>query len=145
MSTATLALLGWMAREISCGVATVTSVEPEVLFRVAEMVAPPTARAESKPLEDTCATDVLLEDHWVTALRSCVEPSLNVPVATNCRNTPTGIVLSAGVTAIESRFALVTVRLADAENPLIEAVMTVFPATLPAKASPLLLMLAIVG
>lgn len=66
-----------------------------------------------------------------------------MPVATNCRNTPTGIVLSAGVTAIDSRFAFVTVRLAETDCPLIEAVMTVFPATLPATASPLLLTLAI--
>jgi hypothetical protein len=143
--TATFPLLGWMATEINAGVATVTSVVPVVLFRVAEIVAVPRPRAASRPLEDTCATDVLVEDHVVMALRSWVEPSLNAPVATNCRNTPCGMVLLTGVTMIESRSAFVTVRLADAESPLIEAMMTALPPALPAKASPLLFTLATVG
>jgi len=123
----------------------VISVVPVVPFRVAEIVAVPRPRAASSPLEDTCATDVLVEDQVVIALRSCVEPSLNAPVATNCRNTPWGIVLLAGVSVIESRFAFVTVRSADAVIPLIEAVMTVLPAALPAKAMPLLFTLATAG
>jgi hypothetical protein len=143
--TATFPLLGRMATEINAGVATVTSVVPVVLSRVAEMVAVPKPRAASRPLEDTCATEVLVEDHVVIALRFWVEPSLNAPVATNCRSTPCGIVLLAGVTVIESRLAFVTVRLADAESPLIEAMMTVLPPALPAKASPVLFTLATVG
>ena len=134
-----------MAMEIKAGVVTVTSVVPVMLFRVAEIVAVPKPRAASRPLEDTCATDVLVDDHVVIALRFWVEPSLNAPVATNCRSTPRGIVLFAGVTVIESRFAFVTVRLADAETPPIEAMMTVLPPVPPAKASPLLFTLATVG
>lgn len=143
--TATFPLAGWMATEIKTGVAIVTSVEPVVLFNVAEMVAVPRPTAESRPLADTPATDVLLEDQVVTRLMFCVEPSLNVPVATNCRNTPSGIVLSVGVTAIESKLAFVTVRLADAEMLFRDALMTVLPAADPATASPLLLTLATVG
>ncbi len=122
-----------------------TSVEPVVVFSVAVIVAVPRPIAESRPLADTSATDMLLDDQVVTALIFCVEPSLNVPVATNCRNTPSGIVLSAGVTAIESKVAFVTVRLAVAEMLLSDAVMTVLPAVDPATARPLLLTLAIVG
>ena len=142
---ATFPLLGWMATEINTGVATVTSVEPVVLLSVAEMVDVPTPKAESRPVADTPATVMPVEDQVVTRLMFCVEPSLKVPVATNCRNTPSGIVLSAGVTAIESKATFVTVRLDDAEMLSSDALITVLPGADPATASPLLLTLAIVG
>src|ERR1041385_8867178 len=55
------------------------------------------------------ATPALEELHSTDALISCVVLSLNVPVAVNCFVVPMAMLGLAGVTAIETRLALVTV------------------------------------
>ena len=64
-------------------------------------------------------------------LMSCVDPSLNVPVATNCLTTPRGTLLLVGVRASETMVTFVTVKLADADIEPDEAVTMVVPADMP--------------
>ena len=79
------------------------------------------------------ATAGVPELHSTTGVMFWVVPSLNAPVAVNCCVAPEGNVGIAGVTAIETNEAEVTVTVVE---PLTEpnvAVMLVLPAaTLPA-------------
>src|SRR2546427_6751602 len=84
------------------GAATVRTVEPIMLPSFAEIVDVPVAAAVATPVALIVAT-VVVADVQVTFLdRSCVELSLKVPVATNCRVWPLATLGLAGVTAIES-------------------------------------------
>lgn len=87
------------------------------------------------------ATDGVDEVHNDDAVMSCVLESLKVPVAVNCLLAPIGIVEFAGVTAMDTSVAEVTVSEAV---PLTEpevAVTVVVPPLRP-DATPLELMLA---
>jgi hypothetical protein len=80
---------------------------------VAVIVDDPTATAVTSPVAETVANDVADEVHASDAPPStCVLPSLNVPVATNCCDAPVGIFFVAGVTARPVRLAAVTVNVA---------------------------------
>ena len=94
----------------------------------AVIVAVPDLRAVAAPLtviEATVLGDVL---HTTVLVMSWVVPSANVPVAVNCWTSPIGTVLFAGVTAMEVRGALLTVRVAEAEMLPEDAVMIEEPA-----------------
>jgi len=82
----------------------------------------------------TVATDSLSTLHCAVCVMSWVVPSVNVPVAVNCRFVPSGVEASAGVTATETGIAGLTVSVFE---PIIDpevAVTLVFPtATLVAK------------
>ena len=56
------------------------------------------------------ATFKLLEVQCPVVVRSCVVPSVKVPVAVNCWVVPTGVVAVGGLIAIETSAAAVTVR-----------------------------------
>ena len=75
-------------RETSCGLPTVRNVEPATDPEVAVIVVVPNAALVARPwlpaLLLIIATVVELELQLDVEVRSCVEPSLKVPVAVNC-------------------------------------------------------------
>jgi hypothetical protein len=103
----------------------VSVAEPLTEPNVAVIVAVPGSTLVASPIvEEMVATVGALELHCTLPVMSWVLPSLNVPVAVNCCVTPSGSVGIAGVTAIETRVADVTVTFAE---PLIEAEVAVTP------------------
>ena len=128
---AILGLAGLIAIDTKCAVDTVSVVEPLTLPNVALMLVLPLAKLVTSPVLLMVAAAGLEEVQRTDFERSCVLLSLKVPVAVNCRVVPTAVVELAGVTAIETKLALVTV--SDAE-PLMEpdvAVMVVVPVPTP--------------
>jgi hypothetical protein len=107
-------------------------IEPSV----AVIVAVPTPAPFASPPAATFATDVNDELQLAALVRSCVLPSLYVPVAENCWLVPSGIEALAGVMETEISIGAVTVTLAEAltlpEAALILAVPNNVAATSPA-------------
>lgn len=103
---------------------TLPLIEPEV----AVTVKVPMSFAVASPLvviEATLAGDAL---HATVPVMSCTELSENVPLAVNCCTVPSGIlfvVRSVGVTLMEVRVALVTVRITPGDEMVPELVVTV--------------------
>ncbi len=96
------------------------------------------------PEELLIAATPALEEFQVTSVvRSCVLPSVKVPVAVNCSIVPGAIEGFAGLIEIDTRVALVTVRI---EEPETEPEVAVIVAALAVKpvARPLLLIWATV-
>jgi hypothetical protein len=122
---------------------TVRVVLPGILPKVAVMVAEPAATAVARPLVLTVATDALDEVQVTCVLMSRLVPSEYVPVATNCWVPPAGTLGLSGVTDIEDKVALVTVRVAVPDLPFKAAVMVVVPGLAPV-ARPLALIVATV-
>ena len=87
------------------------------------------------------AAAVLSELHCAVAVMSCVLPSVNVPVAENCFVVPRGITGIAGVTAIDTSVAGLTLSVVV---PVIEpkVALTLVPPTAALVASPGLFTLA---
>lgn len=105
-----------------CAVDTVNPVEPLTVLKVAVIVELPGATLVTSPVLLIVATAGVEELHNTDPVMSCVLLSLNVPVAVNCDVVPVDIDPFAGVTASDTRPALVTVR--DAV-PLMEPDATV--------------------
>ena len=76
------------------------------------MTVVPGAVLDASPPASMPATGVE-ELQLTVAVRSTVEPSLNVPVAVNCCAPPTAITALTGDTASDCRTAAVTVNVAD--------------------------------
>lgn len=88
------------------------------------------------------ATLATLELHCPLCVRSCVLPSVYVPVAVNCCIVPRGIVAVGGVSAIDTSVAAVTVSIVVPLTAPEVAVMLAVP--IPTlSASPLLLIVAV--
>jgi hypothetical protein len=87
---------------------TVSSVEPVMLLLVAEIVDVPVPTAVAKSVALIVAT-VAVPDAHTALLSTCVELSLNVPVAVNCCVAPLVIEGFPGVTAIDTSVAGFTV------------------------------------
>src|SRR5712691_4075558 len=121
LPTATIAGFGVTAIDTSAGGFTVSSVEPVTLPLVAEIVDVPVPTVEAKPVALIVAT-VAVPDAHSALLSTCVELSLNVPVAVNCCLFPNGIDGVTGVTAIDTSGAGVTFKVA--------AVLVTLPAIL---------------
>src|SRR5205809_431405 len=119
---------------------TVTEVLPEMLPSVAVIVAVPFLLAFAKPFDPPALLRVTtpgvdeLQVTWV--VRSCVVVSLEVPVAVNCRVSPSGRLGLAGVTAIEVRVAAVTVSVVFPETPPKAAVIVMGPPAATDVANP---------
>ncbi len=98
---------------------TVSDADPETLPDVAVIDAVPALIAVANPCEPaallTVATPVLDELQVAEAVKSCVEPFEYVPVAVNCWVPPVAIDGLAGVTAIDTRVAVVTVSAVEPE------------------------------
>ena len=77
------------------------------------------------------AVAAVADAHVTVAVRFCVVPSLYVPVATNCWVVPFAIDGVAGVTAIDTSVAAVTVSVVLPLTAPIVAEMTVVPAATP--------------
>ncbi len=88
-------------------------IEPEVavmvVVPVALLVARPVVGAESLMVATLSAEEVQCAE----AVRSCVVPSLRVPVAVNCCVVPNAIDGLAGETEIETRLAKLTVSVVE--------------------------------
>jgi len=105
----------------------------EIFPDAAETVADPTPTPRARPafpfaLIATSAE--LLELHCTDAVKSCCDPSVNVPVAASCAVKPTGMEAVAGDTASDTSAAAVTVRLALPLTPESVAVIVADPAAL---------------
>jgi hypothetical protein len=123
---------------------TVKLVDPVIEPDVAVIVALPVATPVASPVLLIVATVVVVELHVTELVKFWVLPSLLVPVAVNCSVAPRTIEELAGVTAIDTSTAAVTVRPVE---PLIEpdvAWIVVLPEA-AAVAKPLALIVATVG
>ena len=99
--------------EVNRAAVTVRLAVPEIVPDMAVIVEVPTATPCASPVVLTVATGLADDFHVAEAVRSCVLPSLRVPVAVNCCERPAAIVAVAGETAIETRTGAVTVSTAD--------------------------------
>ena len=108
----------------------VSPITPEIPN--ARMVASPEITAVTRPLLAgkllTLATFCLNESQVTWWVRSCVVPSEYVPVAVYCCEAPTAKVCAAGVTAIDTKLAEVTVKVVDAVTDPSAAVIVAVPA-----------------
>src|SRR5262245_19152155 len=118
---------------------TVKVVSPITSLLVAEMLLLPTPAADARPCEPaallTVATVPSDEAQVTCVVRSCVELSVNNPVAANCCVRPFAMLGAADDTSIETRVASVTVKVASPVTPPLVADRVVLP-TPAADASP---------
>ena len=91
------------------------------------MVAGPTVTVVARPVLLMVATDGFDEVQVTCTVISSVVPSEYVPMAMNCRLTPTGMLGAVGVTAMEDRVAAVPVRAVLPEIPPWVAVIIAVP------------------
>ena len=110
---------------------TVSEVLPVTEPNVAEILVLPTFLAVARPLTVIEAIPTDEDCHLATPVTSCVVPSENVATALYCCVSPRGSAALAGVTAIETTVAEVTVSTAVAEIEPEAAVMVVLPAATP--------------
>jgi hypothetical protein len=118
---------GVTAIETSAGGVTVRVVDPLTEADSAAIVVTPWEALVAKPWLVIVATAVLEELHAALAVRFCVLPSVNVPVAVNCCFRPSGIEGVAGVTAIETSAGAVTASAVEPVTPPDTAVIVVAP------------------
>ena len=102
-----------MAMEVKVAAETVREVLPEIPDSDAEIVVEPAFTALTSPLEpdrlEMTAIDGELELQVTAVVKSAIEESENVPVASYCCWVPLAIVVAEGVTAILCSVAAVTV------------------------------------
>lgn len=130
--------------EVSVAVVTVRVAELLVIDpEVAVIFVEPALTAVAKPLLLIVATEVLEEAQVTLEVRFCVDPLEKVPVAVNCCVALRARTVLAGVTAIETKVAAVTVKVAALliMDPEVAVILTEPPLT--PEASPLLLIVAI--
>jgi hypothetical protein len=127
---------GVTAMETRAAGVTVTAAEPEIPPNVAEIFALPMPVLLPSPTLSTVATAGASEAQVLDAVKSWVVLSVKVPVAVNCCLVPRANTGLAGVTAIETRDAVLTVRTVDPEIPAEDAAIVAVPVpTLLAKPS----------
>jgi hypothetical protein len=130
------ALDGDTAIDNNTGAVIVSGTEALIEPSAAVMFVAPCARPEASPAPFTVAT-AGTEDFQVTeTVRSCMVPSLYVPVAANCCVFPAATLAMLGEIVIETRTAGATLSVAD---PLIGpevAVMLVEPVPVPTASPP---------
>lgn len=148
-----LGLAGVTPIDTSVADVTVSDVLPEIIPLLTEMLVLPTLLELARPAEPaallTVAMLVLLEDQITCVVRFCVKLSVYVPVAVNCSVNPLGMLGFAGVTAMDTKLAAVTVSAALPETlPLVAEIVVLpvaavlanpcEPAALPIVANPVL-------
>jgi len=128
---------------------TVKAAEPDTFPDAAVIVVVPDATDVASPCEAAAllivATPVLEELHTTDAVRFWVVLSEYVPVAVNCWFVPLAIAGFAGVTAIETRVAGLTVRVVVPDTAPEVAVIVVVPDDTDVarpRAAPVLLIVA---
>ncbi len=139
---------GFTVIETRAATLTVRVVEAEIEPDAAEMLELPSATLVAKPWAPGAlpmvATEALDEAHWTEPVMFCVLPSVKVPVAANCCVVPRGMVGIAGVMAMETKVAGVTVKVDEPAMPAAAAAIMVWPVEALA-ASPLALAVATEG
>jgi hypothetical protein len=122
---------GVIAMDTRVALVTVNVVAPETLPDVAVIVLLPAETEVADPSEFAALLIVAtpeFEELQVTAVvRSCVVLSEYIPVAENCCDVPRAILELAGVTEMETRVALVTVKVAVPETLPDVAVIVLLP------------------
>src|SRR5437763_9831452 len=108
---------GVNAMEARAAGVTVTAAEPVIPPNVAEIVALPMPALLPSPALSIVATADASEAQVLDAVKSLVLLSVKVPVAVNCCFVPRGNTGLAGVTAMETREAALTVRRVDPVIP----------------------------
>src|SRR6202030_802743 len=134
---------GVTAIDTSVAAVTVSVVLPVMLLEAAWIVVIPIVTAVAKPAALIVATVTAEELHVAVLVRFCVVPSLKVPVALNCCVPPFGTDGFAGVTAMDTSVAAVTVSVVLPVMPLEAAWMVVVP-IVTAVAKPAALIVATV-
>lgn len=124
---AILGFAGAMLIDTKCPVDTVSPVAPLIDPNAALIVVLPLATLLATPLPLMPAAVGLVELHATESEISCTLLSLNVPVAVNCLLVPTSMVEFAGVTAIDTRLAPLTVSEVVPLRPPEAAVIVVVP------------------
>lgn len=125
------ALSGVTEIATSCAVVTVSTVLPDTVPLVAEIVVCPIAFDVHTPPVLIVAVAKEDEAHVTALVMSSVLPFEYVPVAWNCCCVPSAMEGLAGVTAIDTRAKLVTVRVAAPLTPLCAALIIARPAPMP--------------
>ena len=144
MPFATDGFVGVMAIETSDGATTIREVEPAIEPELADTTVVPCFRVVARPVAEIVATVVSVEPQVTEFVMICVVLSLYVPVAVNCGLVPSGAEEFAGVTAIETSAAAVTVSVVDPLMPPRVAVIEDVPVA-SVEASPDALIVATVG
>ena len=126
-----VAVGGLIVIDASATAVTVSTVDPLTVPDVALTVAVPVPTFCPSPLLLIVAVVGVSEDHVAVLVRSCVLPSVNVPVAVNCCVVPNAIDGVAGVTANDTSAAAVTVSVVDPLTPPTLAVMFALPTPAP--------------
>jgi hypothetical protein len=130
--------------DTSVAVVTVSVVLPTMLPLVAEIVLVPAFSADARPAPVIVAVVSVPDAHVTLPVKFCVELSLYVPVAVNCCVLPAATDGSAGVTAMDTSVAAVTVSVVlPTMLPLVAEIVLV-PA-FSADAKPALVIVAVVS
>jgi hypothetical protein len=134
---------GLIAIETSAAAVTVTPVEPVTLPELAVIVAVPIPTLLASPVLSIVAVDTVSDDQFTTLLRSCVLPSLKLPMALICCFVPSASEGVAGVTTSDTSTAEVTFSVVDPLTVPTLAVMLAVPSptllAFPAVAAALLI------
>ena len=109
----TLGLVGVTAIDSSTAAVTVSSVEPVTVPSDAVIMDTPALLVWTRPVASTVAVVVEPDAQVTCAVRSCVELSVNVPVAVSWSVRPSATLGVVGVIAIDTRRAAVTVTRVD--------------------------------
>jgi hypothetical protein len=115
---------------VRVAVVTVRFIEPLTEPSVAVMAVVPPPEAFAIPELDIVATEEF-EEFQETPTSACVLPSLKVPVAVNCSLVPAAIVLCGADTAMDTRVAGSTFRVAVSDIAPTLPVMVVVPVAIP--------------
>jgi hypothetical protein len=94
-------IAGVIAMDANCAGETVSVVDPIIEPFVAEIIVVPMVTLAARPAVEIVAVLVKDESQVTVDVRSCVLPSLYVPVAVDCCVVPRAIEMSAGVTAMD--------------------------------------------
>ena len=100
---------GVTAIEVTTAGVTVNVAMPLTPSSVAVIVEKPTASVEARPVTEMVAMVVFDDVQATESVMSCVEPSVYVPVASNCWVRPLAMLGLAGVSVMRSSTAAVTV------------------------------------
>ena len=144
LPAATDGFAGVTAMDTSVAAVTVSVVLPTMLPLVAEIVLVPAFSADARPAPVIVAVVSVPDAHVTLPVKFCVELSLYVPVAVNCCVLPAATDGSAGVTAMDTSVAAVTVSVVlPTMLPLVAEIVLV-PA-FSADAKPALVIVAVVS
>src|SRR5208283_929153 len=122
---------GLIAIDTSAAAVTVSCVELFTLPDVAVIVAVPRPVLFASPVLLIVAAVGVSDVHVTVLVRSCVPPSVNVPVAVNCCVVPSASVGAAGVTAIDTSAAELTISVVDPVTAPTLAVIVALPCPTP--------------